>query len=957
MSSIPSLTREEDGGTSAESKSSSAPLLSQAESAPVKSSVEVIEPKPRKRDFWRLGKPKDEEKTKGRTSVTSSVAPQIPPLSGLRSASPLRPHDLNSGPVSPPRGLPFVSPTSPGALVSGSPRPPSPASSMIFERSVQEEGLAPQISPQIPTHVLTENYIPPALDASAEAITDEKLDPDAVEIVTHATHQSAAVTITGADLSMHSSIHADDGSLPVGAPVLRKQDTDTASNYGSLDTADVRRLSFVSFADVVHAEHELVGDQRRDSTHLSGSHPLAVPRSPSPARSPVSSSAFGTSPPTSGSILATKGIETSPHRTHKGAASPIPGSNSSIASEYNIETMSQALRRTGSWDMGSVRSAPMSALGDMKMAWRSSGHTNAELINNLFKSGLTKAPRVRDSMAAVDRAHYAPRAAYEDSPQTIGYSATISAPHMHAMACQSLLPFLPEDKGAVVLDVGSGSGYLTHVLANLTCGLDGTGDGKVIGIDHIQGLIDLATTNMKKSEEGRRLLESNKVQFIKGDGRKGYAAAAPYDAIHVGAAAASLHQELVDQLKSPGRMFIPVDDNDGWGSQCIWVIDKDKDGQVSKKKDIGAVRGVAAAYDSELSLLDDDDGTPASASRYPPKERSCCGLTTVGTPNTSRFTRNIHSRILAKFPFLIEMFYWALNFLSYTITKRVAADLLSRGGNVWDLAQEHALQVLQVEHDSPLSPLFPIRESTFQAWFLNGHPGLITFLNRIYSLVHIPGTVTFLSWYYFAAPTFAHFSTVRRTMTLGNFAAFFVFSLWPCMPPRLLPESYGFHDTVRQGNAESVFVGGAYVNQLAAMPSLHFTYAFVIGCTFIYHSAVLPYPFSYAKSVAPKRWAITKIAWFVVGIFYPLLVLTVIVATANHYFLDAVVAMLTVTISFYINKVWFVLLPLEDWFAWCIRVDKPVPTTGDRWIQPHTTSRRSLQSDSAADRWKSESDV
>ncbi|RMZ89060.1 hypothetical protein DV736_g3695, partial [Chaetothyriales sp. CBS 134916] len=369
MSTIPSRSRQDDGGASAESKSSSAPLLSQAESAPTKS-IETAESKPRKRDFWRMGKSKDDDKAKGRASTLAaathtSATPQIPPLGSLRPASPLRQPDLPSGPVSPPRGFPYSSPASPGAFASASPRPHSPASSMIFERSVQEEGLAPQVSPQIPSHVLTENHIPPALDASAEAITDDKLDPDTVEIVTHATHQSAAVTITGAEQSMHSSLYADDGSLPVVAPALRKQDTDTASNYGSLDMADIRRLSFVSFADVVHAEHELVGDQRRDSTHLSGSHPLAAPRSPpSPTRSPVSSSAFGTSPPTSGSVLATKGTETSPHRGHKGAASPIPSANSPMASEYNIETMRQALRRTGSWDMGSVRSAPMSAVGD-----------------------------------------------------------------------------------------------------------------------------------------------------------------------------------------------------------------------------------------------------------------------------------------------------------------------------------------------------------------------------------------------------------------------------------------------------------------------------------------------------------------------------------------------------------------------------------------------------------------
>jgi len=316
-----------------------------------------------------------------------------------------------------------------------------------------------------------------------------------------------------------------------------------------------------------------------------------------------------------------------------------------------------------------------------------------------------------------------------------------------------------------------------------------------------------------------------------------------------------------------------------------------------------------------------------------PKTRSCCGLTTVQTPDNSRFANNIHSRVLAKFPFLIEMFYWILNFLAYALTKAVAAQLLVRGGSVWDLAQSHGLQVLWVEHDSFLSFLFPVRENEFQGWFLSGHTTLLTFLNRIYSLVHIPGSVSFLSWYYFAAPNFSYFSAARRTMTLGNFAAFFIFTLWPCMPPRLLPPSYGFHDTVRQDNAESAFVGAAYVNQLAAMPSLHFTYAFVTGCTLIYHSSVLPYPFSYPKSVSGKlrRWPGTRILFFLIGLAYPLLVLTVIVATANHYFLDACVAMCTVTISLCINRVWYVLLPAEDWFAWCIRVEKPRPTTGDRW--------------------------
>jgi protein-L-isoaspartate(D-aspartate) O-methyltransferase len=158
---------------------------------------------------------------------------------------------------------------------------------------------------------------------------------------------------------------------------------------------------------------------------------------------------------------------------------------------------------------------------------------------------------------------------------------------MHASACESLLPFMPENKGAKVLDIGSGSGYLTHVMANIVCGPDGKGDGKVVGIDHIKGLVDMSRENMQRSPEGRMLLETGKVELVLGDGRKGYAEGGPYNAIHVGAAAKEMHQQLIDQLDKPGRMFIPVEDSDGWGSQWIWVVDKDKDGKVTRRKDMG----------------------------------------------------------------------------------------------------------------------------------------------------------------------------------------------------------------------------------------------------------------------------------------------------------------------------------------------------------------------------------
>jgi protein-L-isoaspartate(D-aspartate) O-methyltransferase len=163
---------------------------------------------------------------------------------------------------------------------------------------------------------------------------------------------------------------------------------------------------------------------------------------------------------------------------------------------------------------------------------------------------------------------------------------------MHCHACEYLIDYL--QPGSRVLDIGSGSGYLTHVLANLVTGRPGTSaPGQVIGIDHIPELVDLARSNMNKSEQGRQLQESGQVKFITADGRLGWKENAPYDAIHVGAAAEELHPVLVEQLRAPGRLFIPVEsENNGihlsslgfGGGQYIWVVDKKADGTVHKEK-------------------------------------------------------------------------------------------------------------------------------------------------------------------------------------------------------------------------------------------------------------------------------------------------------------------------------------------------------------------------------------
>jgi protein-L-isoaspartate(D-aspartate) O-methyltransferase len=131
---------------------------------------------------------------------------------------------------------------------------------------------------------------------------------------------------------------------------------------------------------------------------------------------------------------------------------------------------------------------------------------------------------------------------------------------MHAHAAESLLSYLPPSspRPLRVLDIGSGSGYLTHVLAELV-----PDNAKVIGVEHIKELRDLGEANMSKSERGREMLGMGKVRFVVGDGRKGWVDAEEkekgdseevgWDAIHVGAAASKIHEDLVTQLGRPGR--------------------------------------------------------------------------------------------------------------------------------------------------------------------------------------------------------------------------------------------------------------------------------------------------------------------------------------------------------------------------------------------------------------------
>lgn len=198
-------------------------------------------------------------------------------------------------------------------------------------------------------------------------------------------------------------------------------------------------------------------------------------------------------------------------------------------------------------------------------AWTCHGRNQRDLVDRLMQAGIVQTPAVKRVLEVVDRANFIPKNPYMDAPQGIGLGQTISAPHMHAHVLEEIYPYLVGKEDLKVLDVGCGSGYLTAAMGrwiqnppsssyDSTLGSHVT--GKVFGVDVHQGLVELSKNNMQKADAD--LLDTGVVTLQLGDGWKGLASEAPFDAIHVGAAADGMPFELVAQLKVGGVMIIPI---------------------------------------------------------------------------------------------------------------------------------------------------------------------------------------------------------------------------------------------------------------------------------------------------------------------------------------------------------------------------------------------------------------
>jgi len=196
------------------------------------------------------------------------------------------------------------------------------------------------------------------------------------------------------------------------------------------------------------------------------------------------------------------------------------------------------------------------------------------------------------------------------------------------------------------------------------------------------------------------------------------------------------------------------------------------------------------------------------------------------------------------------------------------------------LAFQNAYDIIDIERSLGL-----FVEQDFQSFFLD-NAFLIHVVNTIYTILYYPALIIFAIWAFRYHRN--QYYIVRNVLLVSAAIAFICFVFYPAAPPRLLPE-LGFIDTMADYGA--VDYGSAILSRLAnpyaAMPSLHFGWTLLIGIATIY----------------------TARAWWlkVLGALLPLFMLVSILATANHFILDAVGGAVVIGMSYCIVKLFGIL--------------------------------------------------
>ena len=197
----------------------------------------------------------------------------------------------------------------------------------------------------------------------------------------------------------------------------------------------------------------------------------------------------------------------------------------------------------------------------------------AMVERQLKRRGITE-PHILEAFLAVPREAFISQdyahQAYGDHPLPIEADQTISQPYIVALMIQAAGIGL-RDK---VLEVGAGSGYAAAVISRIA--------GTVIGIERQHDLVQVARDRMRR-------LGFDNVEIVEGDGTKGWAECAPYDAILAAASGSHVPQALLDQLAPGGKIVMPIG-SPGWAQELVKVT-KRADGTV-ERQNLGGVRFV-----------------------------------------------------------------------------------------------------------------------------------------------------------------------------------------------------------------------------------------------------------------------------------------------------------------------------------------------------------------------------
>ncbi|MEM1541585.1 MAG: protein-L-isoaspartate(D-aspartate) O-methyltransferase [Ignisphaera sp.] len=201
-----------------------------------------------------------------------------------------------------------------------------------------------------------------------------------------------------------------------------------------------------------------------------------------------------------------------------------------------------------------------------------------QLVEYLKRAGIIRSRNVEEAFLSIPREHYVPEHlreyAYQDTPLPIGSGQTISAPHMVAIMTEELM-VEPNHK---ILEIGTGSGYQTSILAHIVS----KGCGHVYTVERIPELAQNALINISRAVP--HLLKYITIHV--GDGSKGLQEFAPYDRIIVTAAAPRIPEPLINQLALEGVMVIPVGNR---YEQLLTIVTKDRRGDILIRQSIPCV--------------------------------------------------------------------------------------------------------------------------------------------------------------------------------------------------------------------------------------------------------------------------------------------------------------------------------------------------------------------------------